>query len=266
MDVDLYRKIVAEAREHLPATLVPFFRGESLLHPLFLEMMRTAKEAGLGPIQLTTNAMLLDGNVAEELVAMGIDFISFSLDAVGKEEYEATRVGGDYGRVVRNIERFLDIRAARHSSFPKVQISAVETEENRTMMTAFINYWSERADRVRVYPEHSSDGVFGSLRNGDHLPSFEKRLPCKKVFTDMVICWNGDVAICNHDWDRQEFIGNVGKHSIKDIWKSAKYEEIRKRHLEGKLEDDPTCSGCDHWKMYYMEEGRIGRLYSKNSF
>ncbi len=263
MDIDLYRKVIKESREHLPVTLVPFFRGESLLHPHFLEMMKMAKEADLGPIQLTTNAMLLDKKVAEELVAMGIDFISFSLDVLGKEAYEATRIGGEYERVVRNVERFLDIRAARHSSLPEVQISAVETEENRAMMAAFTDYWGERADRVRVYPEHSSDGVLGSIRGGKHLPSFEKRLPCRKVFTDMVICWNGDVAICNHDWDRREYIGNIGDTTIGEIWRGEKYREIRQRHNDGELENDPTCSGCDHWKMYYIPEGMIGRLYSR---
>lgn len=62
-----------------------------------------------------------------------------------------------------------------------------------------------------MYPEHSSNGAFGSLKEKYNLPDINKRLPCKKVFTDMVIYWNGDAAVCNHDWGRKEYIG-MGKN------------------------------------------------------
>ena len=248
MDIDLYGKVITEARNYVPVTLVPFFRGEPLLHPNLLEMIKMAKEARLGPIQLTTNAMLLEREISEELVAMGLDFISFSLDMLDKEAYEATRVGGEYERVMENIETFLKVRAraAGRTNTPEVQVSAVETEENRESMDDFINYWGKRVDRVRIYPAHSAGGALGSLKKGENLIHFDKRLPCEKLFNDMVICWNGDVAVCNHDWERKEFIGNIGSATIHEVWTGEKYNELRRRHDEGKVENDPTCSGCDH--------------------
>jgi radical SAM protein with 4Fe4S-binding SPASM domain len=264
MDLELYKKIINEASEHLPVTMVPFFRGESLLHPDFLEMISIAKAAGLGPLQLTTNAMCLDNAYCEKLLDSGIDFISFSLDVLGKESYEQMRRGGDYARVIGNIEKFLALRSSKGLSIPQIQVSAVSTAANRDKLSEFVEYWRGKVDRVRIYPEHSSDGSFGSLK-GEELLVFDKRLPCKKVFTDMVVYWDGTVAVCNHDWERKEQIGNLSEETIASVWKGDKYKEIRKRHLDGALDDDQTCSGCDHWKMYYMDDGLVGELYDKDT-
>ncbi len=263
MEVDLFNKIISEVRNHLPVTLVPFFRGESMLHPRFLEMIKMAKEAGLSPIQLTTNATLLDEEISEALIAIELDFISFSLDVLGKESYEAIRIGGDYEQVKANIEKFLEIRANKCTSKPEVQISAVETESNKDKMVEFLDYWSEKVDRVRIYPEHSTNGNFGSLKDKYSFPQFERRLPCKKVFSEMVIYWNGDIAVCNHDWDRKEYIGNVREETIKEIWNGMKYNDIRQRHIAGDLGNDPTCGGCDHWMMCYMPDGIVGKLFKR---
>lgn len=264
LDMALYKKIITEAKEYLPVAFVPFFRGESLLHPHFFEMIDMAKKSGLGPIQLTTNAMLLDRELSIRLIETGLDFISFSLDVLGKSSYEKIRVGGDYELVMSNIENFLNIREKKNSRLPEVQVSTVETRKNKAGLDAFIGYWRKRADRVRVYPEHSSDGSYGSL-SGYILPHFDKRLPCKKVFTDMVIYWDGTIAVCNHDWDRREYLGNIRDTSIENIWNGYKYKEIRKRHIDGNLEDDLTCKGCDHWKMYYIEEGLVGKIYKRDA-
>ncbi|MCK4846040.1 MAG: SPASM domain-containing protein [Deltaproteobacteria bacterium] len=267
MDVELYKKIIDEASRYTaqtPITLVPFFRGESLMHPNFFEMIELAKRAGLKPIQLTTNAMLLTEELSNKLIRAEIDFISFSVDVLGEEAYKRVRLGGDYKLVMSNIDKFLEMRVALGSKLPEVQVSTVETEENTESLSEFIDYWQEKVDRVRVYPEHSTDGSFGSL-TGYELPIFDKRLPCRKVFTDMVVYWNGDVAVCNHDWGRKEFIGNVKDNTLAEIWTGDKYKEIRTRHMAGTLDDDPTCAHCDHWKMYYTDEGRIGKLIKKGA-
>ena len=262
MPLDLYRKIIEEVKHHLPATLVPFFRGESLLHTDFFEMMEIAVISGLTPIQLATNATLLDNEISEKLIKSNIDFVSFSLD-IDKKNYELSHIGGDFEKVINNIDNFIAIKKSINTKNPEIQVSTVETDENRDGLHEFTQYWIKKVDRVRVYPEHSTNGTFGSLDSSYKYSDFKQRRPCKKVFTDIVIYWDGTVAVCNHDWDRGEYIGNVRDNSIQEIWTGNKYKEIRKRHLEGNLENDETCKDCDHWKMYYIEGGKIGRLYKK---
>lgn len=264
MDTHLAKTLLNEMAGNLPVTLVPFFRGESLLHPDWIEIIHYAKQKGIGPIQLTTNATLMNRKAAKAMIDLELDFISFSIDTLDPEIYEKTRRGANYQVVTKNILQLLDLREKKGLGRPEVQVSAVETREHRQGMDAFVSFWASRADRVRVYLEHSQDGQPGSI--AEPLPHFHDRRPCHKVFTDMVICWDGEVAICNHDWirDPTHRLGNVKEQGIASLWQSPRYQAIRRAHERGTSGEVPLCDACDHWKMYYLPEGLLGRVYSES--
>ena len=77
MEWELYTKLIDEMAEHPGTAMVPFFRGESMLHPKFIPMLAYAKEKGIGPIQCTTNATRMKPEYARALVDLRIDFVSF---------------------------------------------------------------------------------------------------------------------------------------------------------------------------------------------
>lgn len=264
MDLALAKRLIDEIAEHLPVSLVPFFRGEPLLHPDWYEILRYAKAKGIGPLQFTTNATLMDKDVARALIDLQLDFISFSLDTIDSELYQQTRRGSDYDRVHENIIYLLELKRELGVSFPEVQVSAVDTPMHHDKLDDFVSYWRPKVDRVRIYIEHSQDGNPGSI--AIPLPLFQKRLPCHKLFTDMVIYWNGEVALCNHDWNRvgADHLGDVRRRAIAEVWRSEKYNELRTLHLEGAVQGIRPCNYCDHWKMYYIEDGFLGKMYPGN--
>lgn len=260
IEIELFKKIINEASSHLPICLVPFFRGESLLHPRFLEMLSYAKEKGLNPIQLATNAYFLNERLQKGILDLEIDFISFSVDTNMPEIYKKIRKNSDFERVYGNIVSFINQKEKLKKHLPIVQISAVKTKENTEFINEFIEFWKQRLDRVRIYYPHSLDGKLGSLDIKCSLPD---RKPCLKLLTDVVVYWNGDVAVCNHDWCRKEFIGNVKNESIEKIWQDNNYKRIRERHLGGRYLEEPTCQNCEHWTIYYDKNCIIGELYSR---
>lgn len=262
MSEGLAKKLIDEMAENLPVTLVPFFRGESLLHPRWYEILAYAKQRGLGPIQFTSNATRLDRIAAEKILDLQIDFISFSLDTIDATLYENTRRGANYRKVHENILQFLELKKERNVKLPHVQISAVETDLHKPRMEDFVQYWNPKVDRVRVYVEHSSSDHPGTIDTP--LPDFSERLPCYKPFEDLIILWDGNIALCNHDWTREKSnsIGDVSNESILQVWHSENYQHIRIMHENGILNDEPLCSHCDHWKMFYLDEGYLGRLYT----
>ncbi len=262
MSSELFKKIADELAQHPGVAMVPFFRGESLIHKKFFELLRYAKDKGIAPIQLTSNATILTEKIAIQLLELEIDFLSFSLDSNDPATYQEVR-GFDLDRVRTNVERFLQLKQKMNRELPRVQISAVETQAAKVHMDAFVEYWKDKVDRVRVYTEHSQDGVYGKLEG--EASEFPQRLPCKKPMTEMVVYWDGQVALCNHDWNRKEFLGDINKQSIAEVWQGAPYREVRARHQEGRCGEDPTCGGCDHWKVSYLESGRVGRLYERES-
>jgi radical SAM protein with 4Fe4S-binding SPASM domain len=264
LSFSLFTEIIDEIAERENIALVPFFRGESLLHPRCIEMLAYAKRKGVGPIQFATNGTLMTENVAHGLIDLEMDFVSFSLDSIDPKDYSQIRKGADLGTVLRNIEFFCSLKEKRERSKPEIQVSVVKTSNTSDGIEDFVNFWQQRVDRVRVYEEHSQDGNFGSLSKEEGDAVYEERKPCLKVFTDMVIYWNGSVALCNHDWDRTESLGNVQENSIYEIWHSNTYKRVREAHL-GQSELEELCKGCDHWKAYYRKESLIGELYAIES-
>ncbi len=265
MAMVLAKRLIDEMADHLPVSLVPFFRGEPLLNPHWDDILKYAKEKGIGPIQLTSNGTLLDIETAEKIIDLEIDFLSISLDTVDSDLYENTRRGANYSEVIGNIIQFLKLKEKRGVKYPEVQVSAVETEELKGGMKDFIRFWQTKVDRVRIYVEHSKDNKPGTIATP--LPDFPQRLPCHKVFNDIVILWDGNIALCNHDWTREkeQVVGNVLDNSILEIWHSAKYKKIRNMHNDDVFVGEHLCENCDHWKMFYLSDGYLGRLYTRET-
>ncbi|HHE05084.1 MAG TPA: radical SAM protein, partial [candidate division WOR-3 bacterium] len=234
MSMEVFKKIIEEASKFLPVCLVPFFRGESLLHPRFIEMLKIARDKGLGPIQMATNAYFLDEKITQELLNLKIEFISFSIDVNDPQIYQKIRKHSDFRRVFSNILYFLEEKNKTPHKFPHIQVSAVKTPKNSPLIADFVEFWKDKVDRVRIYYAHSLNGKLGHLNEEEEVL---ERKPCLKLLTDIVIYWNGDIAICNHDWQRQLFIGNVRQDCIQDIWRGPVYRWIRQKHLDNQLND-----------------------------
>ncbi len=266
MDMALYKKIIDEAAMHLPVKAVLFFRGESLLHPQFGECLRYAKEKGLGPVQFASNGLALDGQAAGQMLDAGIDFVSFSLDTLSPEVYQATRKHGDLKASMEHVIRLGEMcreRKSRGLPAPVLQVSTIELEEYRQHQQEFIDFWKQHVDIVRVYYEHDEKGKFKDTAVAAKLPAMDGRKPCRKVFTDMLVYWDGRLALCNYDWDGGLGL-DVNGMSLYEAWHSGPYESIRKMQQEGSFREGLICRECEHWRIDYMPEGFLGKMYRKD--
>jgi hypothetical protein len=56
---------------------------------------------------------------------------------------------------------------------------------------------------------------------------------------------SGDVGLCCLDYDGQHLLGRVGRGtSIRDIWRSAAFREVRLRHKQGRQAEIALCRHC----------------------
>ena len=262
MGMALFKKVLREIEGRDVQAVVPFFRGESLLHPGFVEMMALLRKRTPAEIQLATNALLLDEEMSKKLIEVGLDFISFSIDAVKKDTFEKIRSNGDFDLAVNNVLTFLDLKKETAQSKTRTQVSATESVHNKNEIPAFIDFWKKHVDRVRIYPEHSGEGRFGKLTQPCNQKKDTARVPCQKPFTDMVIYYDGSVALCNHDWDESLHLplGAIIDQSIEDIWHGDPYQQIREHHLDHDWGDIRPCEFCDHWLGMDEQNSPIGTL------
>jgi radical SAM protein with 4Fe4S-binding SPASM domain len=259
MDCSLFKRLIDEMADNGARILVPFFRGESVLHPQFIELLSYAKNKNM-EIQLATNGSLLTPETGAALIDIDIDFISFSVDRIDNDQYRKMRRGGRLSKVLEGIETFIRQKKQKQNTHTMVQVSAVDTGFSSEEKQGFIKYWKNKVNRIRIYPQHTQNGKFGSLGNGE----LSTRQVCRKPFTEMVVYWDGVVASCNHDWNRADPLGNTVEKSLKEIWNNPIYNEFRHRHNSLSFSREEPCQACDHWVPSGYQNKVIGELHESD--
>ena len=103
--------------------------GEPLLHPRFLDMVRLVKARGLRA-EVTTNALLLDDEMAAGLLAAGLDQLVVSIDGASAEAFGRVRTGASLAKVVENVRRLHDQRGPNYGPGMRIGIEFVAMRSN----------------------------------------------------------------------------------------------------------------------------------------
>ncbi len=237
----LFRKIIDEISPFPDTILVLHRRGESLLHPAFNSLMGYIP-GKFKEVQMATNATLLNPEKFEAIVK-GLTFISFSIDV--PSVFDKTRKPAVYSAVEGNILDFLKFNKGK----VRTQVSMVKTAGTpQNNVELFKKIWDGKVDRIRVYEEHSINGVFGAIRK----PRKERK-PCVMPNYELLVYYDGKTGRCNHDW-AGEPMGDVNSQTIREIWHNEKYARLRMEH-EKLVFTDSLCAKCDSW---YPEVGQQG--------
>ena len=75
---------------------------------------------------------------------------------------------------------------------------------------------------------------------GNKLENFEGSIdssleaPCISPFSTLEILFDGTVPLCGCDYKPTVNLGNVKNNSLKEIWNSDKFKEIRDKPASGK--------------------------------
>jgi len=249
MEWDLFENLISQISKFAYDVNL-FHRGESLLHPRFVEMVRVTAEAGLRP-RLHTNATILDKNYSKELIDAGLDFISFSFDGYEKETYERVRVGANFDQVLSNILKFLEVKKERGSGKPYTVIEVMEVlkgseEEIKRKREKFRSLFNGLPlDKFIVRRIHNWAGLYNINRKGKL-----NYVPCTFPYYSMTIFYDGKVPACPQDFFGEIIIGDATEKSLLEIWNSENMKKLRLSFAREKNEKHPRCQKCD---MIYRE-------------
>ncbi|MBM3335636.1 radical SAM protein, partial [Candidatus Sumerlaeota bacterium] len=117
MPMDLYQRIIDECFDHEVERVSPYLMCEPLIDPQIGERIayavrRRALSGSKGIIKINSNGYLLDEEKAKSLLDSGLDRLNFSVHGIVPEIYEQTMVGLKLERVLKNIDRFLELKRA----------------------------------------------------------------------------------------------------------------------------------------------------------
>jgi MoaA/NifB/PqqE/SkfB family radical SAM enzyme len=234
MSLELFRKIADECVE-LGITHVRMHNyGEAFIDKQLVEKIAYAKQQGIKEVGVISNGSLITEAVARGMIEAGLDAINISVDASGKEVFEATRIGLKYDKVVANIERLVRIRAESGKRRPKLILSFVR-QSNSSDEQAFIEHWRTIADKVHVTDLHNWAGTLNTESDVNY--------PCYRPWLTFTVLWDGRVSLCCADFDGKVILGDLNTSSIREIWNAEPYRQVRQQHLESGGPD--ICRACD---------------------
>ncbi len=102
--------------------------GEPLSHPRIVDMIEAVRERDVA-VTIGTNGLLLDRQLARELIRLGIDRLVVSLDGVQSETYADIR-GVPVSPVIENIRTLNQVRSELGAHVPQLAIEFVAMRRN----------------------------------------------------------------------------------------------------------------------------------------
>jgi len=244
LPLELFRRVADEVANYPHAWLRMHSRGEPLLHPQFVDMIRYAKVTGVRLVQAFTNAITLDEQTALDILDAGLDVLECSIHG-HEETYEQLMRNGKYEQVRQNVIRFRRLRDLLGAR-TKLVVSAVDQPAFQREKPAHRAYWQEHADQVIYRPYHSwgnrIDGVCAAIPVSRHA--------CPQLWTRCTVGPTGKVLACFNSWSErpEEVLGDLSQPdvSIAAIWQSARFARIRQDHAHGDY-SLPCCQSCKDW-------------------
>lgn len=248
LNLKLYQKIIDELSAEKKLSVLWLHKdGEPLLHPQIIELINYAKRKPVARrIELYSNGVLLTEKIGRELILAGLDSLVLSLDAIDRDSYKKLKQVDDYEQVVENLKRFLVTRKKIGKINPLLSVKTVDAGKLE-IVAKFREQWKDIADSVVVQKLHDWEGSI-KTHNPQITTQNSNRYPCNLPWLSPAITWDGKVSACCVNYQENELtMGDLNKDTLKQVWQSKKYEELRKAHLELDFTNYPTCRNCRFW-------------------
>jgi radical SAM protein with 4Fe4S-binding SPASM domain len=256
MKDDVFKRISEELIENKRfLKRVSLYRdGEPLIDKKLPSRVNKFFEAGIKNTSIATNVSLLNESRSRDLLKSGIGLIIMSIDSLDKSIFEKIRVRLDFDVVKENAIKFFELRDKINPDC-KIWVRMIRQESNKSEWEDYLKFWKKYAkDNDRVY-YHNIFNWGDQLKDYKSISkSYEPNLPCVALWSLMVFFANGDVPLCNVDFNNKFPTGSIMNSTIRELWNSKIMSSRRELHLNGKKEEISICKNCNVWDEVHGEE------------
>jgi len=252
MAPDLFRKIMDEigSEGEKVKSIALFMDGEPTLHKRLVDYLKYARRLRIKNIYLSSNMEFFTPELTENILNANLgntlQYVICSLDGADKAVHGKSRIGIDFKKAVLNTEYLIEQRNHRVQIYPWVFTRLLVSDVTKDAVLGFKRYWSGKADKVLCYQMHNWGGLIESTKINLDKDSTGFS-PCYFPFSQFAVQYDGTVRLCCVDAECSVRIGDLNRHSIKDIWNGERIKGIRHNNLEKKLERlPPICTNCSY--------------------
>lgn len=239
MKPDLFRKIIAELKEHPVEDVFLGGQGEALIHPQFSEFLEIARSSGLN-LTLSTNGVLLSEKHARALIGRA-DLLIISYESQDPAVYSKIRPGGDHAALERNIESFLRLKGKQR---PVTVIQSLEFPGRPSQKTALLERWKEFDALVATRPAHNWLGDDTEINQITLAAPARDPGRCDQAWRHAIVYWDGRMGPCCNFYDAQVTFGDLNGMTFAEAWNSQAAVAFRKRQSELPRQRIPECASC----------------------
>jgi len=238
MDLSLFKKIIDDAVDNNFKTLSLSLYNEPYMDQSIFEKIRYAKGKGL-EVTITTNGTILTDDMIKNTMESGIDYVTFSIDSLDKENYEKIRVNATYENTVKNVHRMVEYRNNNNYKKPVIAMSAVRQLENDSSL----DHLEELLEGLDLY----AIAVRDNRKDGTPIykDMTKQYYPCWWPWNQFIVYSSGKTGLCCMDSDNAYDLGDMNTQTIPEVWNSAKFSEMRELHMNGEGHKMDLCKDCD---------------------
>ncbi len=255
-DMQLIRTLTDELAPTLTyATL--YFQGEPLMNRNFTEIVKYLHSRNIFT-STSTNAQLIDENMAKKLVESGLDRLIVSVDGTTQDTYEAYRAGGSLEKAIGAMNALAEWKIKLKSPLPfiEIQFLVLKTNEHQTgEIKKMAKQW--KADKLTfksaqlydfenghsLLPESKKYARYELRPDGKYHIKSALKNRCKRLWKGAVVTSEGSVLPCCFDKDSEYVFGNLNSLTFAECWQSAEAYRFRKNLLENRKQFD-MCRNC----------------------
>jgi len=214
-----------------------------------------------------------NGNIdynAEEVVNSGLDSMIVSLDGTTQETYNKYRVNGKLDEVLESVKKIVAAKKKLNKTNPLLRWQFLVMKHNEHEIEA-IKQLSKELDvdnlELKSVQIYSKDDVQKFLPenpkyrrykvSGDNFElKYGIKNRCRRIWTNAVVNWNGEVAICCFDKEGEFKVGNVKDFSLTQLWKNSNIMKVRNQILKDRKQI-PICRNCLEGVKIKIEETHV---------
>lgn len=256
MDLYVFSKILDKLSPDL-FYLTLYFQGEPMLNTHFSEMVHLARKRRIFVATSTNGHFLNDQNVSD-IIKSGLSHLIISMDGLDQHTYEKYRVKGDLPTVLGGIERLVAAKKTLHSKSPFIELQFLVMRHNEHQMKQMrefaklsgVNKLAFKTTQVynfdqenTIIPTLKSKSRYIQTSEGSWVMANKIRNRCHRVWSSLVVTWDGKVVPCCYDKNADHQTGNLLNEPLDVIWKNQVYTAFRRQVLKNRSETE-ICRNC----------------------
>ena len=252
MSLSTYQSIIDQVADRIGMVIL-WNQGESFLNPDFYAMIEYAASKGLYTMSSTNASLPLDH---ARIIKSGLSRLIISMDGIAEDTYNAYRVNGDYRLVLDNMHVLTRAKRELGSRAPLLIWQFIIMKHNEHEIAAVRHQAKEiGVDKLefKTVQIYSKDDL-KFLPTNHKLSRYQSRGEdfelktrllnrCRRLWTQPVINWDGELSICCYDKDLSIPIGNILEHSFSELWHSPQMNRMRKAILNNRSAFE-ICRNC----------------------